>query len=64
MSRAIAISRANEAIAMADEITAKVKKANGTTDTIVLIIVDILNNKDNIPFVTTVYEAVQEIKPQ
>ena len=54
---------ANRAIDMADSLTKQIKNLNGNTHTVKDMIGDIWYNRENTPFVTTVYEAIQEVKP-
>ena len=54
---------ADKAIDMADNLTNEIKNLNGNTHTIKARISDIWRYRENTPFVTTVYEAIQEVKP-
>jgi hypothetical protein len=54
---------ADKAIDMADNLTNEIKNLNGNTHTIKAMISDIWHYRENTPFVTTVYEAIQEVKP-
>lgn len=54
---------ADQAISMADTLTHDIRNLNGNTHTIKAMISDIWHYRENTPFVTTVYEAIQEVKP-
>jgi hypothetical protein len=54
---------ADEAIEMADSLTNHIRNLNGNTHTVKAMISDIWHYRENTPFVTTVYEAIQEVKP-
>jgi hypothetical protein len=54
---------ADIAIDMADTLTNQIRNLNGNTGTVKEMISDIWHYRENTPFVTTVYEAIQEIKP-
>lgn len=54
---------ADKAIEMADTLTRDIRNLNGNTHTIKAMISDIWHYRENTPFVTTVFEAIQEVKP-
>lgn len=54
---------ADVAIDMADILTNQIRNLNGNTHIVKEMIGDIWHNRENTPFVTTVYEAIQEVKP-
>lgn len=54
---------ADIAINMADNLTSQIRNLNGNTGTVKEMISDIWHYRENTPFVTTVYEAIQEMKP-
>lgn len=54
---------ADIAILMADTLTNQIRNLNGNTPVVKEMIGDIWYNRENTPFVTTVYEAIQEVKP-
>lgn len=54
---------ADIAIDMADNLTNQIRNLNGNTHTVKQMISDIWYFRENTPFVTTVYEAIQEVKP-
>lgn len=54
---------ADIAILMADTLTNQIRNLNGNTGTVKEMISDIWHYRENTPFVTTVYEAIQEVKP-
>ena len=54
---------ADVAIDMADILTNQIRNLNGNTHIVKEMIGDIWHNRENTPFVTTVYEAIQETKP-
>lgn len=54
---------ADIAIDMADTLTNQIRNLNGNTGTVKEMISDIWHYRENTPFVTTVYEAIQETKP-
>jgi len=62
-NRKSANALADKAIEMADDLTSHIRNLNGNTNTVKSIISDIWHYRENTPFVTTVYEAVQEVKP-
>lgn len=53
------IARANTAIQMMDDLVAEIVSENHPVQD---LIADILNNRNNTPFLVTVYEAVEEVK--
>lgn len=53
-----ALERADIAIQMIDELLADIVASDPVND----LIADILQNRNNTPFLVTVYEAVQEVK--
>ncbi|CAN7372128.1 hypothetical protein LJR220_003315 [Bradyrhizobium sp. LjRoot220] len=50
------------AMSISDELIDKMRAANGTMDTVRSLVTDILQRRHNVPVVTTIYEAVQEMK--
>lgn len=54
------IARANTAIQMMDDLVAEIVSDDHPVKD---LIADILQNRDNTPFLVTVYEAVEEVKP-
>jgi hypothetical protein len=54
---------ADHAISMADDLVTHIRKMNGNTHTVKEMISDIWAHRENTPFVVTVYEAIQEVKP-
>ena len=54
---------ADIAILMADNLTNQIRNLNGNTSAVKQMIGDIWHYRENTPFVTTVYEAIQEVKP-
>ncbi len=59
----VAIERANVAIRMADELTQSMRSYSSGNDPIKGLMADLWQHRNNVPFVTTVYEAIQEVKP-
>jgi len=59
----IAMSKADNAIAMVDDITNRMRSYSAGPDPIKGLMSDLWQHRNNIPFVTTVYEAIQEVKP-
>lgn len=58
-----AFNKADTAIEMGDKLIVEIKNMNGNTHTVKEMISDIWYHRNNTPFVTTVFEAIQEIKP-
>lgn len=58
-----ASNQADSAIALADKLVTEIRSMNGNTHTVKEMISDIWAHRENTPFVTTVYEAIQEVKP-
>lgn len=58
-----AVEKADTAIKMADELTVEMKRYSSGDDPIKSLISDLWRHRNNVPFVTTVYEAIQEVKP-
>lgn len=54
--------RYETAMSISDELIGKMRAANGSMDAIRSLVTDILQRRHNVPVVTTVYEAVQEMK--
>lgn len=54
---------ADIAMNMADTLTNHIRNLNGNTHIVKEMIGDIWHHRENTPFVTTVYESIQEIKP-
>lgn len=58
-----ALAEADKAIDMADGLISHIRSMNGNTHTVKEMMGDIWAHRENTPFVTTVYEAIQEVKP-
>lgn len=54
---------ADKAIDMTEKLVNHIKNLNGNTHTVKEMIGDIWAHRENTPFVVTVYEAIQEVKP-
>jgi len=54
---------ADLAIQQMDELVTHIRQMNGNTHTVKEMISDIWAHRENTPFVVTVYEAIQEVKP-
>lgn len=57
------IARADIAIDMANDLITTIQNLNGNTHTVKEMISDIWAHRENTPFVVTVFEAIQEVKP-
>lgn len=51
-----------KAMAVSDELLARMREASQSTDAVRGIMADIWHQNHNVPFVTTVFESVQEAK--
>jgi hypothetical protein len=58
-----ALDRADKAIRIADELTNAMRHYRSSNDAVESLIIDLRRHRRNIPFITTVYEAIQEAKP-
>ena len=57
------LDRADKAIKIADELTDTMRRYKSGNDPVEALIIDLRRHRKNVPFLTTVYEAVQEAKP-
>lgn len=54
--------RYDAAMAISGELIADMRATNGSMDAVRSLVTDILQRRHNVPVVTTIYEAVQELK--
>lgn len=54
---------ADLAISTIDDLVTHIQQMNGNTHTVKEMISDIWAHRENTPFVVTVFEAIQEVKP-
>lgn len=52
----------NHAMSISDELIEKMRAASSSTDPVRAVMADLWQQRHNVPFVTTIYEAAQEVK--
>lgn len=57
-----ALEKADNAIAMVDDLTNSMRAYSAGNDPVKALMSDLWQHRNNVPFVTTIYEAIQEVK--
>lgn len=58
-----ALQKADTAIAMVNDLTNTMRAYSSGNDPVKALMSDLWQHRNNVPFMVTVYEAIQEVKP-